>query len=383
MFNLNNFDFFADANIALASSISTPTVADLLKTKGWILFESTRDFESFRRPKEEPEQYVVDLPKKEGTERPPKILDAALAIALFEKRPIVDVLNEWKNPRVDRVKFRIISERVADGSAPLFFVQKLVDGILGTLRASLKDVESPSRLHKRAFSSRVDELMKRAEFGQTEKGSYVVNVKVPLNALDDDGRFDETKDLFFRKALEHVVKTLDFASRSSELDSDPARVLESTFGASTSANLLDALFETTCDGKADLNVVVDWSPLVPYSSNAPSSVYFKKERAAFLKTWAQAARPKDREEKGTFRALVVSLTALKRDAKDERPSGIVVFRILKDDGSSYDAETFLNADDFQTAYEALAPNDELSFEGRVFWKNGKPELSNVASLRSV
>jgi len=380
MYNLNNFDFFDDQNLELAASISAREVGAALVGQGWKSDESRDDVTIYRRAKEEDAKYEIDLPKVRDERYAPRILDAALMASLYEKRAIDEVLAQWSRPRYDVAKFRLISDKVKNGTAPIDYVQSLLLGALSTLRIAIKDVESPCRYHTRVNSSSTKELMKRAELGQTEKGSYVINVLAPCGTQNEESSLDGTQENIYRRGVEHLLKTLDSAVRFASSDS-PNDFLSSQENEGVSSNLLESILKMRREENSELEISVDWSPLLPPSPGTPSRVYVAKEHARIMSKWAQTRRPKEMEETRRFVGKVEELRGRDRDVK-YRPCGTVVFSIF-DEEENYEAEATLDADLFQVAYDAYYKYAPLAFEGRVVKRNGKAALRDVKNLRLV
>ena len=375
-----NFDFFDDHNLELADAISAQEVGALLVDQGWLPDETRDDVTIYRRPREENAAYEIDLPKKRNERYAPRILDGALMNSLYENRPIEEILAQWSRPQFDVARFRLISDKVENGTAPLYYVQSLVSGAFDALKAAVKDVETPCRYHARVDSSNIQELMKRAEFGQTQVGSYVINVLVPCGTQNERGSFEKTQERVYRKGVEHLIKTLDSVVRFAASES-PNDFLTAQENENVSSNLLESVLDMRCDDDAELEISVDWSPLLPPSNNTPNCVHITKKHVDFMSEWAQTWRPKKMEEIRSFVGKVVEIRGRDRDV-DSKPSGAVVFSIF-DDEKNYEAEAELDVDDFRLAYEAYYDDAMITFRGKVVKGNGKTRIFEAENLHRV
>ncbi len=370
-------DYFNEKYWELARSLDLSGIDAALVAEGWEKKELD-DRVIYRRPKEENSRYGVDLPKPTDEYYVPTLLHAASDYALYLDKPIEEVLDRWRTLRFDRARFRIVTDEAQEGEIPLERIRDLADGVVSAIACAVKDVESPASAHKRVASSAITELSKRARFGLTEKGSYVVNALVPLEETKEDGELPNLKTRLFRKGLEHLAASFELAERTADDSNDT--FLDANKEIRASANLLEAFSKTSFEGNADVEFSVDWSPLVAPTPDVPSRVLLKKETAAKLKERATALRPK-KEETREFFAKVVALEDLSK-SDDERPSGAVSF-CIEDEDADYKADAMLDADAFQTAGDAMFKRATVAFNARVTKASGKATINGVANLRIV
>lgn len=113
-----------------------------------------------------------------------RMVDAVLAIASYEGREPSDVVKALAGHFADHVKVRVIHKDVVEGTIPMN------DGILLNLRA--RDLLASSAMSaaskRRHFSGKrppeTREFLNSLRLGQTEVGSYIVNVIAPLSPVE-------------------------------------------------------------------------------------------------------------------------------------------------------------------------------------------------------
>ncbi len=369
--------------LTLADRVDAKSVGRLLCAQGWEEFrEFWDDAVVYRRPASENSFAEILLPKKRGDDYALRLLNAARSLAEYEHRSVEAVLFDWKNPEVDRVRCRIASPQTLYGSASLKKTQEFLAGLVSTLRVAVKDATTPAPFHKRVRSAEIDELLETAEFGQTERGSFVVNIYAPLGSIKDAERFEATRGYIFRSALEGLMRTLNAAVASVE-DGSGADFLNRDENRNVSGNLFDALADASGDDTdATLDICVDWSPLLPVSKDVPSSARITRECVEYFRTWARERRPKDKNAlRREFIGQVRELAGEERD-DDDRPFGDVALLIF-DEERNFEARARLNSDEYETALDSHRWNRYVAFNGECVWEKGKAAIVDTENFRAI
>lgn len=141
----------------------------------------------WHRPEERHSDAEVLLPRSQSAkDYTDRIVDVVFSIAAFEGRMPVEVAKATTGFFADHISVRILHRDVAEGTIPLN------DGVLLNLRArDLVASSAMSTLSKRKhFSGKrppeAREFLESLRLGQTEIGSYVVNVIAPMKPIQTD-----------------------------------------------------------------------------------------------------------------------------------------------------------------------------------------------------
>lgn len=172
-----------------------------------------------------------------------RMVDAILAIASHEKRDPGDVAKEMAGHFADHIRVRVIHSDVDKGTIPLN------DGILLNQRA--RDLLAASAmstvLKRKHFSGKrtpeAREFLSSLRLGQTEIGSYVVNVIAPLlpvGAPDQEAISTTSVTRMVTANLSSGLDALLEAIRDFEKNENLA-VFNGAVDAGVSANMCDAL----------------------------------------------------------------------------------------------------------------------------------------------
>lgn len=224
--------------------VSPDQLESYLAISGWKRDDELGDLASiWHRPEAQHVDAEVLLPQSKSTkDYADRFVDAVLAIAAFEERPTMEVAKAIAGFFADHISVRVFHHDVAEGTIPLN------DGVLLNLRArDLVASSAMSTLSKqRHFSGKrppeAREFLESLRLGQTEVGSYVVNVIAPVKpALSDQQSMPMTS--MTRVVTANLSSSLDALSRAIErfAQADDLTVFDDAVAVGASANMCDAL----------------------------------------------------------------------------------------------------------------------------------------------
>lgn len=205
----------------------------------------------WHRPEEDFKDYEVVLPRNQ---RAPdflgRIADVMNVLADFEKREASEIARASAGYFADYIRVRVIHQDVEDGTIPLH------DGVLLNQRA--RDVIaagtlSTSAKRKQFIGKRppdVQEFLESLRLGQTEIGSYIVNIIAPIK-MDPPGMENIPTTSRTRLVTSNLTSSLTALSEAIEkyaVAPDPS-VFESAIAKGVSANMCDALVGLSGESK--------------------------------------------------------------------------------------------------------------------------------------
>ncbi|MBR4752085.1 MAG: hypothetical protein IK077_10015 [Thermoguttaceae bacterium] len=357
-----------------------------LKAQGWVAHDDYwDDIVIFRRPEEEnrPCDEVV-LPKKVDKTFDHYLEETARRLAQWDNQTEEEALFRLLHPDVDRVRCRLISPELESGTTPLYVIQDFVAGVVDALKAAVLDVAKPELWHKRLRSAEIDKMMKQAKFGQTERGSFILNLFVPLEDADEANKFEGTSSRLWRRGIVHLTTALSEAVDAIESGAPENFEQKNKENPQTSANLLEAIDAAAIGEDAALEFSVDWAPVLRVPESTPSTVTVQKSYAPQFKEWARSFRPAEKDkEKARFVATVRELKGAQRD-DDGRPYGDVVLWIFnQEEDRNFEAKTSLNTEQYDVALDAHKRNYCVSFDGVCVWNGNKATLDNIEGFGAI
>lgn len=171
-----------------------------------------------------------------------RILDAVLAIGTLEKRTPLEVARSISGYLADHISIRVVHHDVAEGTIPL------TDGVLLNQRArDLLASSAMSTQSKRKYFSgkrtpEVREFLDSLRLGQTEFGSYIVNIIAPVKPIQSDQQSMPMTSLT-RMVTANLSSSLDALSHaiSKFAETGDLAIFDEAVADGASANMCDAL----------------------------------------------------------------------------------------------------------------------------------------------
>lgn len=264
------------------------------------------------------------------------------ALQDMENRSQIDILTDLQTQSADRIRIRLQGTRAIDGTIPI------EDGvsIIAQTRELLLASACAAVEQRPVFFTRKPpvamEYLKSVRLGQTERGSYVVNVisKVPPFMATEHGdgeMFPQVQEPFPRRATRMLAQSIKAVKRASERAIATATfdMFQQAVLDGVSANLCEALasIATEQDSAQDLEIGFAWSKSRPAPEDTATVLTLPRESIPVIKEAARIFR--ERAPVDDFR-LVGPVVRLARPVGtehgtitvfgfvDERPKNIAV-----------------------------------------------------------
>jgi hypothetical protein len=250
------------------------------------------------------------------------------SLARFENRPFFEVLNDLLIPPGDRLRFRVFSESTRSGTISLDDSIRLRQATRQLFLASAHSTLKPQRHFARLAQAPALELLQECRETQTERGSYVTSLLVPVTppvgAL-------ELEDPYARRVTQTLMGALVETSRSVEAG-EPATLLERA-EAGVSSNFLAALADMRPSGERSfIEIDASWSRARPEPRLPRSKVRFEQ---GVFSTFTEAARALRETTPVTGQEIEGFVVRLERPEVDvEQPGELVIATQLEDFGSA-------------------------------------------------
>jgi hypothetical protein len=171
-----------------------------------------------------------------------RLRDALAALALYEQRQIVDVVSDVVRYFANVISVRVIGADTSEGTIPISDGVLLITKAKELLYAAAMSMYAKKKQFSGAPSKDTKSYVDALLLGQTEVGSYVVNVIAPLRpntspkSGGDEVQLAQAVTLSLANSLEALIN----ASNDYGLKQDPT-VFEAAIAKGASANMCDAL----------------------------------------------------------------------------------------------------------------------------------------------
>lgn len=304
------------------------------------------------------DEYVALIPLvKEFSDYYRVMGETLQSIASFENRSIEALVNRILNPSYDIQKWRIANNYTSDGKIPFFSMTDTIEKIKGVLATAYLDTLNPTRFHKEVYTTDVNKNISEYSFGQTEIGSYILNILCPLgnyqytifNPTEQDIPLNRKINMRLLSSIDNIQKDLK-NSNNNKVDEDVDQGLYSI-------NFLDSLVDIYDETKdTEMNIIVDWCKDIGFVNEPPiSSIKLEPifmEKVNFI---ADKYRPKKEENiKKTYYGKIESITA--NPKVEDREYVQIKIVTIGDDNKKLNIQSRLNYSTFYSIVKIAFDN---------------------------
>lgn len=179
----------------------------------------------------------------------------------FYDKKEYQILDDFENSVKDQVKFRVKSEMTEDGYIPLVEGVRLLENTKEMLIASFLSISNKKKNYTGPHPENVNEAISNIKMGQTEEGSFIINIYLP-NDYYEDGQpslLEEESDSFTRKALtvmEQASTELISKAKTFEEQHNDLSVFDDSYLQGVSSNFCSAISEISSNGKNDVEIEI-------------------------------------------------------------------------------------------------------------------------------
>jgi hypothetical protein len=263
-----------------------PNLLELyLVASGWIRDGELGNLASiWHRPERHFNDAEVLLPQSQNLKDfNDRIADAVLAITAFERRSLFEIAKDIAGYSADFISVRVLHSDVTEGSIPLN------DGVLLNIRArdlvasSAMSVLSKCKHFSGQRPQEAREFLETLRLGQTEVGSYVVNVIAPIKPVQSDQQ-EISMTSMTRMVTANLSLGLDALSKAIDkyAEGDDLRVFDAAVADGASANMCDALLGLSGEQRArGFEITITPSPTEAFKYE-PRRFFFDVEKVGFI-----------------------------------------------------------------------------------------------------
>ena len=282
------------------------------------------------------------------------------------------------NPAYDVLKWRISDEEADTGKVSLLSMSENLTLIKELLSVSCLDVINPQqKFHRKLKVKKVNEAIQQYKFGQTEYGSFLINILCPLGDYNYS-LFGMQEMPFLRKVNLHLLNAYDDI-QTSIIERNWNKVDEDVDAGVYSVNLLDAMTDVykLSTGK-NMSFRVDWSDSVPFvDARKERIISINTECVGVVEEIANKYRPK--EDVAQYRELIGKVEYLGSEAEKENRMTIdAKVVVIGDDNKAMKVNTTLDYAQYgQVVQDAFEEGLTVKVCGTLHMQGSKKVLRNA------
>jgi len=273
-------------NKKLIEEINPKALSGYLESKGWIKDGNVLEH-AFIWHREEPESYDFEVIQPLSIDikaYKQRIYDALNALSEYEERSLQIIAVDITNFYSDLVKVRVVHDDVEGGSIPIDDGVLLVEKARDLLLASTLSTFKKKRHFSGQRSKDVKDYLNQLRLGQTEVGSFIVNLIAPIQFYDSS-QVDEENVSLTRSVTNNLSRSLQALSKSIELYEKSTDIFdfEEVIEKGVSANLCDALCGLSGSNKTrSFNIIIALAGSESDNQELPKQFSFKPSTVPFL-----------------------------------------------------------------------------------------------------
>lgn len=350
-------------------------ISEYLASKGWreegVIGESVA---VWHRTEAEYYDFEIILPLKDNlkdyVQRSYDLIDV---LARFENRSFRDVVDDLINFHADVIKIRVVHDDVENGSIPLNDGVLLIEKAKELLISVVKSTFSKRRHFTGGASKEIMDFVETFRLGQTEVGSYIVNLIMPIDRLPA-AQGDMMEVSLTRNVTNTLARSLTAIEKSmvSYRESQSGQSFESAVEQGVSANLCDALVGLTGEKQSrNVNISILLSRTDSQHQDIKLQHSFDSDDVEYLKRASDYYK-----EKYTIQNYIVCglVTGLKREENAE--SGVVtVVNVVN--GREKNITFELPSNEYWQAHQAHGENNIIQCAGDLHVSPRSATLINV------
>lgn len=349
-----------------------------LQSKQWFQDGNIRSVATIWHQNAQNEAEVV-LPFPYVKDYRQRLREALSAVASFEKRDILQVINDVARLFADVISVRVIHADTKDGTIPISDGVLLISKAKDLLLSAAMSIGSKKKQFIGSSSKDARSYVDTLLLGQTEIGSYVVNVIAPLlgNPAATD-RFGDSTPLAQTVTLNLITGLEALATASDEFEVQQSlRVFDNAVQKGASANMCDALLGFSGAGRNrsfEIKVTADAGPMF---SGEPKIFSFD---SSHIEKLAKASAYYKDDYVLEDRQLTGFVKKLSRPQGDN--SGTITIQCTVDDVERF-VQIELESEDY---HNAILAHDRKSFVqciGNVHIKSRRARLLNPQGFKVV
>ncbi|WP_438765307.1 hypothetical protein [Kushneria sp. TE3] len=231
-----------------------------LSSKGWVDAASIGDkAKIWYRPEEENFDLEILQPiHQDLKDYSQRIYEAISTLSEYEKRSFSKIFEDIENFNSDLIKIRVISPDVDKGAIPIDDGVLLFEKAKELLISSTLSTFKKNRFFSGNWPILVRNFIETLRFGQTEKGSYIVNVIAPVGYLEKEN-VSESEYSIARAVSNNLARSLQATKRAVKKYqvTQDLIVFENAINSGVSANLCDAIIGMSgCSKSRDVEISI-------------------------------------------------------------------------------------------------------------------------------
>lgn len=320
--------------------------------------------------------YEILLPlKRDFRDFVNRIGEALQTLEVAEQRSQLEILQELETTSTDVVRVRVSSADSVNGSLPIDKGVALFQRSREMMLAAACAAVEPRSQYQTRKPNKAIEYLSKVHVGQTERGSYTVNVLsrvaptleaetlFPTEPYEEVDPFERSVTRTLARALEATRTAAEYSAATGTIEYFTNAVVNGV-----SANLCEAIIGMNeSGGGRGVDIGLSWSPTRPVRPDVSRGVHFTTDTMPLIEEAARIFRKTPTQEGLEVEGYVVRL-----DKKDPGGGGEGTVTIASFvEGSPRKVSVKLDAEDYNKAIQAHRDGIWVVSYGKLVKRGGQ------------
>lgn len=307
-----------------------------------------------------------------------RISEALQTLEVAEQRSQLEILEELATTTTDVVRVRVNPADSVNGSLPIDRGVDLFQRAREMMLAAACAAVEPRNQYQTRKPNKAIEYLSKVQLGQTERGSYAVNILSRVAPTLDSGTLFSTEpyeetDPFERLVTRTLAKALEATRTAAEYSAATGTMEYFTEAvmSGVSANLCEAIVGMSESGGGEgLEVGLRWAPARPMEDAASRGVSFSADAIPLIGEAARIFRKAPTQEGFEVEGYVIRL-----DRRELGGEGTVTVTSFVEDSPRL-ISVKLSAEDYDIAIQAHKYGIQVVCYGNLIKQGGQFVLVN-------
>jgi hypothetical protein len=339
------------------------SVRGYLEKKGWTIIQYNSLADKIML-NSEGEDFEIIIPNKEDMpDYNFRIEQLVNSLGSIEKRSANQISEEIENMGFDIMQFRFISDKYEAGTMPLTNFAKAIESIDDMIRFEACSELNPASQYTNPYEE-AKVLMTNCEVAQTQKGSYIVNVRVPLGEtyLKDIQKEQEYLRFLGRKTIKRLLTGISEAKKINLSNEKSFRETYDKKLNKQSCKAINELIENLKNAEVEINTKWDFSK--PVDIELPEKTKLSQEDKEIFKTMENYLVKIPEDEEKTIKGIITDMRRSKDNDKEQTVS-------IYDSNLNRNIYVELSVESYERACNLYAKISNVSVRGILKKKNSK------------
>lgn len=241
------------------SGITSASIEKYLLFTGWVRDDTFKNSRMWVFKNKLDPEFTLAIPASEkATDFYSCVYSLIQTLSAINEKTEQEIIDSLKSAYTDRLQFRIITEESKGGKLPLDYAARCLEGLKDLVLYAACAEENAKPICARAYSG-AKRALERFQFGQTQIGSFIINIDVQVVDEEDEQLYlidaaPSPKEPPEHKIIKRIGTAINQIDSVANKQIKVGDLIEDAFKDGITANMCDALSKLRPESEEDITV---------------------------------------------------------------------------------------------------------------------------------